>query len=180
MKPIGPLMTEHRLIERAIKLLKAELEHFGNEKEFDTAILVSIVDFMRTYSDRTHHGKEEDILFRDLARKNLIPAHKATMDELVQEHKYARKTVTELENAYRRYIDGDHQAASDIASTLKKLVELYPVHIEKEDKHFFFPVLDYFTPEEQQHMLNEFWEFDRKLIHEKYENIILKLERETI
>jgi hemerythrin-like domain-containing protein len=173
-------MTEHRLIERAIKLLKAELDHFEKEKEFDIAILTSVVDFMRTYSDRTHHGKEEDILFRELAKRKLAPVHKDIMDELARDHKYARKTVNELETAYTKYAAGNVPAAREAAVALKKLIEFYPAHIDKEDRHFFYPSLDYFTAEEQDAMLGEFREFDRKLIHEKYDKVISSLEKETV
>jgi hemerythrin-like domain-containing protein len=179
MKPIGPLMTEHRLIERAIKLLKSELDHFQSEKEFNATILIKIVDFMRTYSDRTHHGKEEDILFRYLALKKLKPAHRDIMEELIAEHKHARKMLTEMEAARIKYAGGNSSAAHDIATALEKLVKFYPEHIEKEDKHFFYPCMDYFTREEQDAMLGEFNEFDRKLIHEKYESIISGIESET-
>jgi len=38
------------------------------------------VDFIVTYADRTHHGKEEDILFRDLQDKNLLEADRRGMN----------------------------------------------------------------------------------------------------
>jgi hemerythrin-like domain-containing protein len=57
------------------------------------------------------------------------------------------------------------------------LVTLYPAHIEKEDKRFFYPCLEYFSREEQDKMLAEFWEFDRKMIHEKYQNVIASWEK---
>jgi hypothetical protein len=37
---------------------------------------------------------------------------------------------------------------------------------------FFFPLLDYFSQQEQDRMLQEFWEFDRKLIHEKHRSVV--------
>jgi hemerythrin-like domain-containing protein len=55
---------------------------------------------------------------------------------------------------------------------LKELAEFYPKHIEKEDKNFFFPCMEYFTKNEQDVMLDEFWEFDRNLIHEKYRKMV--------
>jgi hypothetical protein len=57
------------------------------------------------------------------------------------------------------------------------LVEFYPRHIEKEDKHFFIPCMDYFTEAEKEAMLKEEWEFDRSLIHEKYRNIVISAEK---
>ncbi len=38
------------------------------------------------YADRTHHGKEQDILFRDLEKKELSPNHTKIMGELLEEH----------------------------------------------------------------------------------------------
>jgi hypothetical protein len=49
---------------------------------------------------------------------------------------------------------------------LNDLAEFYPKHIEKENKKFFYPVMEYLTPQEQEIMLQEFYDFDRKLIHE--------------
>ena len=31
--------------------------------EFDVEDITRIIDFVRTYADKHHHGKEEDILF---------------------------------------------------------------------------------------------------------------------
>lgn len=60
--------------------------------------------------------------------------------------------------------------------TLGELVKFYPSHIEKEDKHFFIPCMGYFTPKEKDDMLQEFWTFDRNLIHEKYKQMVEKFE----
>jgi hemerythrin-like domain-containing protein len=172
MKPIGPLMIEHRLIERMIAIVKEELGKIEKGKKADPVFIDTYVDFARTYADRCHHGKEEDILFRDLTKKKLLPGHKKTMDELIEEHIYARKTVGELVAAKDKYVQGNRDALKDITVKLGTLSEFYPKHIEKEDKHFFFPILDYFTKQEQDAMLQEFWEFDRKLIHEKYKKLV--------
>lgn len=73
MMPIGPLMIEHRLIERMVKTIKGELRKISEENEVNVIFIDTAVDFFRTYADRCHHGKEEDILFRDLAKKPLSP-----------------------------------------------------------------------------------------------------------
>lgn len=177
MKPIGPLMREHRLIERMITLLNKEIEHINFSGTVNTGFLMVSVDFIRTYADRTHHGKEEDILFRDLAHKNLAPEHNRIMHELVEEHAGARKMVARLVDARENHNSGDIESLNAIVVCLKELVSFYPAHIEKEDKHFFYPCLEYLSKQEQDTMLQEFWEFDRKLIHEKYERSVEELEK---
>ncbi len=177
MKPIGPLMWEHRLIERLVQAVKAELRRIVEDKSPDPHFIELAVDFFRTYADRTHHGKEEDILFRDLAQKQLAPEHKRVMDELVAEHIQARQMVRSLAAARESYLVGNKKSVQEIVSLMQKLAEFYPRHIEKEDKHFFYPCLEYFSREEQDQMLQEFWEFDRKMVHEKYEKLVEELKQ---
>jgi len=172
MKPIGPLMIEHRLIERMIGLLAGELETMKAISEVNTALIVAGVDFFGMYADRAHHGKEEDILFAELHHKPMSDVHQEMMKRLAQEHIWARQAVGKLAAADERYRQGDQAALYTMTYELGKIVQFYPEHIEKEDRHFFLPVMDYFPPAEQQAMLDRFWEFDRKLIHEKYRQVV--------
>jgi hemerythrin-like domain-containing protein len=172
MKPIGPLMWEHRLIEQMLDLLRLEIDRITGRKTANVILIEQAVDFFRTYADRTHHGKEEEILFRDLAQKKMSPEHGKIMDELVREHIHGRELVRKLVEAKDLYVNGYADALPHIARELKELVEFYPKHIEKEDKRFFFPCLGYFTQAEQDRMLQEFRDFDRNMIHEKYRTVV--------
>jgi len=172
MQARGPLMVEHRLIERMIDLIKSAHGQIESERKVDPVFVDTAVDFIRTYADRTHHGKEEDILFRDLDKKDLSAEDRQVMNELIEEHVFGRKTTKSLVDANTRYRNGDASALADIADQLKTLVEFYPKHIEKEDKVFFPASRAYFTDEEDQAMLSEFWEFDRNMIHEKYKAVV--------
>ena len=177
MKPIGPLMWEHRLIERMVSLISSELERISDSNEANTGVVVVAVDFFRTYADRTHHGKEESILFRELAKKQLSQDHKQIMNELIEEHMHGRKLVSELADAAENYRAGNTKALIDIRACLEELTGFYPAHIEKEDKHFFYPCLEYLSKQEQDSMLQEFWEFDRKMIHERYRGVVEEIEK---
>lgn len=176
MMPIGPLMIEHRLIERIVPVLKEELNRINKTNEVNPIFIETAVDFFRTYADRTHHGKEEDILFRDLKKKQLSAEHQKIMDELIEEHVNARRIVGNLLMSKDSYMQGNKNALKHVIDRLNDLIELYPAHIKKEDKQFFIPVMKYFSKQEQDDMLQESWEFDRKMIHEKYENIVEHLE----
>ncbi|MFX0058348.1 MAG: hemerythrin domain-containing protein [Candidatus Hodarchaeota archaeon] len=176
MMPIGPLMKEHRLIEKMILLIKNEIDKMKEYNKANPLFIDIAVDFIRTYADRTHHGKEEDILFRDLEMKKLSPNHNKIMEELIEEHIWARNTVGKLVDAKSQYVKGNVDQVDEIVNLMNKLVDFYPKHIEKEDKHFFIPVMKYFTEEEQDKMLQEFWDFDKTLIHEKYQKVVENLQ----
>jgi hemerythrin-like domain-containing protein len=172
MKPIGPLMVEHRLIERMLSLLEKELRAMKEYASWNPVFLDSAVDFLRIYADRTHHGKEEEIYFRNLADKPLTPELKEIMEELVEEHAYAREKVGGLVAAKARFMGGDPAALDDVLTHLDDLIAFYPSHIEKEDRRFFFPSQEYFSREEQEAMLLKFHDFDARMIHEKYSRLV--------
>ncbi len=177
MQARGPLMIEHRLIERMIGLIENTLGEIESTNSVDCDFIDTAVDFIRVYADRTHHGKEEDILFRDLKKKPLSEEDRKMMDGLIEDHVYGRQTTKALEQANTRYRNGDQDALDDISGRLSDLVNFYPHHIEKEDKTFFPASRNYLTDKEDQAMLEEFREFDRKMIHEKYESVIKWLEK---
>jgi hypothetical protein len=60
------------------------------------------------------------------------------------------------------------------------LLHFYPNHIEKEDKRFFHPVMDYFTRKEMDAMLEEYDAFEKELLHEKYNGMIEGFERRMV
>lgn len=183
MQPIGPLMIEHRLIERMITLMRCELQRIKDnidvDPEFafvDPMFIDVAVDFLRTYADRCHHGKEEDILFAALDKKDISAEHRQTIEKLVQEHVWARETTLALVWAKEDYLQGKDQAIEKILKNLEELVNFYPRHIEEEDKQFFIPCMSYFSEAEREEMLQAMWEFDRQMIHEKYRGVVEGIE----
>jgi len=169
-------MIEHRLIEQMLSVVERALILSEKTGSIDPLFVDLAVDFIKTYADRTHHGKEEDILFRELERKNLSEADRRVMKELIDEHVFGRITTKSLVDANMQYRNGNSSAFATVRTQLLTLVEFYPKHIEKEDK--VFPASRvYFSVEEDQAMLREFMEFDRKMIHEKYAAVIKSLEK---
>ena len=139
MLPIAPLMIEHRLIEKMLTVIQKEIDRSEQQNKINPEFIDLAVDFIRMYADRCHHGKEEDILFRDLDKKPLSDEHSRIVDELVEEHRQGRKTVAGLVEAKGRYLKGDPEALTLMLNLMRFLVDFYPRHIEKEDKHFFYP-----------------------------------------
>lgn len=176
MKPIELLFQEHRLIERVVKIVKNQINKMDKDNP-DIHFIDSVSDFFKTYTDDTHHGKEEGILFRELGRRAISENHKDVMADLLKEHVEARNIVKALNDAKEKYINGDKSAFEEMKNKLIEITEFYPPHIDKEDKHFFEPAMEYFTEDEIDQMLKEFWEYDREMIHRKYRKIVEKLEK---
>ncbi len=174
----------------------------------DSAYVDRVVDFLRAYADRCHHGKEEDILFHHLAGRDLEPSLKETMDRLVADHQWARATTRLLVAANASAgadasVPADSTAPADtpdsadsslpvgypplsvqqgprgeVRRLLGELAAFYPEHIRLEDEAFFRPVMTYLSKEEQTAMLEAFTKFDASLIHEKYRRMAQDLAAE--
>ena len=164
-------MIEHRLIEKMISIIKQKIQQIKTTGKADLIFIDAAVDFIRIYADKTHHGKEEDILFRDCDKKNMSKADKKIMNELIEEHLYGRKIVAELVEAKEKYMKGI-DTLNTIVEKLTDLTEFYPGHIVKEDKIFFPNSEKYFSETELNKMLREFREFDKTMIHKKYKLVV--------
>ena len=174
--PIGPLMIEHRLIERMIDVMRKQIDRIQEKGAVDPKFIETATNFIRIYADQCHHGKEERILFRDLDKKALNPEDKSLMEELIEEHKLGRKLTGQLVEANEKYKNGDNAVIMTIVNIIQQLVSFYPKHIEKEDKHFFKSAMTYLTKEEKDAMLEEEYEFDRNYIHVVYKDIVARAE----
>jgi len=172
MQARGLLMIEHRLIEKMLAVIQTRLDLAEREQAIDPYFVDAAVDFIRVYADRTHHGKEEDILFRDLKRSDLSADDLKHMNELIDEHVFGRQTTQALVEANQRYRQGDQAALAQVMDCLKTLAAFYPKHIKKEDDVFFPAVRNYFSAAEDQAMLAEFYAFDRQMIHAKYAAVV--------
>lgn len=169
---IGILMNEHQLILRMISVMRSRMDAVSRGGDIDPMFIDTVVDFIRTYADHCHHGKEEDILFRDLANKPLTPEDAAAMQQLLDDHTWARGKTREVVAASTRYFAGESAALDEVRSAAMALADFYPGHIEREDRSFFKNAMGYFTHDERDAMSAECREYDRLLIHQKYRHVV--------
>lgn len=165
MMPIAALMIERRLIERMISQMDHEVRRVQRGGRLNSGLIDTAARFIRLYADQRRQDKEEYILFRELGGRAISAEHNQVLDELVQEHQWsaqAAKTLSESNNRYKR---GDVEAVSSIIDCMRKLVKFYPSHIEKEVKHFFIPVMEYFSEEQKDGVPREGRSFDGELPH---------------
>ncbi len=173
---IGSLMHEHQLILRVVGDMRRELELDPREQRIDVDYIAAVVDFIGTYADECHHGKEEDILFRDLGEKPMPSELAAEMQRLIDDHVWARATTKRMLHAAERYRDGDGSAGAEVVEAMRELADFYPDHIERQDHHFFKPAIELFTQVEREAMSEQFRQFDRHLFHERYRDEVERLE----
>jgi hemerythrin-like domain-containing protein len=175
MNVIGHLREEHRVIENTLNIFEAEIKKIREQHRIDPISIDISIDFVRTYTDLAHHGKEENILFHDLGKKNLSANHTRIMNELMAEHQHSRTIVEKWIEATKRYFAGEDNS-QEIIDCLQELTTFYPLHILKENNYFFNSIADYFSQEEHKKLIREFEEHDDKVLHWKYRKIESVLE----
>jgi hemerythrin-like domain-containing protein len=125
---LDALRHEHEVILDAIELMERAVV-LPETQDIDTALFGKLVIFLREYADRSHHGKEEDILF-PIMRRNEMLARLADM--LVEEHVGGRKLVAAIESALAQPTKHDRlrNAVLDYAQFIRD-------HIAKENEIVF-------------------------------------------
>jgi len=177
MMAVAPLMTEHRLVDRMLGQIEKHVAKIQASNKLDLLFVDTAIDFILDYADKCHHGKEENILFKAFKAKPLTEEQVALVNQLISEHSYARKLAWDLSAAKERYNRGDAAwAIPEAVRVLKRVLEFYPNHVAREDKELFLPVMKHFSQEEQDALLAQFAEHDRKLIHDKYTKMLESLE----
>lgn len=177
MLPAGRLMIEHRLIERAIALLDQQRRAIDGGGAPDDGLLTIIVDFLRTYAEQCHYGKEERLLFAKLRSKTMPPEMMQAMDGLIADHAHARTIISALERLLGSGRNKGRDRDREISRALAELVKLSPEHIKREDQEFFPEAMRHLTREESADLIAQFTEFDHKLLHEKYGAIVKRMEQ---
>lgn len=153
--PTDILEEEHHIIQTVVGVMAALVEDLDAEKGPERSVLRDIVEFMRMFADKCHHGKEESYLFPLLEAKG-VPVTGCPLGILIHEHQSGRKLVGELAEAAEAYGKGDSGANGRLRTSLQGLVNLYPNHIWKED-YLLFPMTNkILSDEEQRELLEKF------------------------
>ncbi|MGC8874196.1 MAG: hemerythrin domain-containing protein [Chloroflexia bacterium] len=148
MRPTEELMTEHRAIERMLRILGRIAGHLEAGRATDPADLEAIVQFIRVFADRCHHGKEEDLLFRAMEAAG-VPRQGGPIGVMLAEHTLGREYVQGMADAIGPYAAGDTGAGARFAENARGYIALLSQHIAKEDQ-ILYPLADRVLSEDTQ------------------------------
>lgn len=154
--PVETLEAEHRVIQRVVAGMIALANELEAGADVAPSLLERIVEFLRTFADRCHHGKEEAWFFPALVRRG-VPSHGCPIGGLTMEHQKGRQMVNELDAAIQSWQRDESASSENVVKTLRALATFYPNHIWKED-YLLFPLADRFLTSEDQRELAERFE----------------------
>lgn len=177
MKSVEILKSEHGLILQAIENLSLAQKKIETGKQPPKEFFEKAVVFVRNFTDKFHHFKEEYLMFGLLAQKK-DGRFDGPIGALRYQHDRARTFINEIENALDGYANGDEIEISRLLENLAAYIALLRRHIYEED-HIFFQMAEeeisdneektllmQFEQEEERAETKDVFENSRKLVQE--------------
>lgn len=159
--PYGVLAREHRLIERVLDALGRICSEALRAKQVDAPAATLAMSFLRDFADRTHHLKEERILFPAIEAKAFFPGC-----ALISEHEEGRKRVRSMAQALAGASPGDTEAIRLFVRRARSFISFLRGHIAKEDECLAEVVNATFSREEHERLVEQFDEIERHEVGE--------------
>jgi hemerythrin-like domain-containing protein len=162
MRSTQILEREHELILKVLDCLeRLAAEALGPER-LDRVSAEQALDFLRSFADRCHHAKEEDLLFPALVAKGM-PRDAGPIAVMLSEHEQGREAVACMGRAVDDAQADVPGAAQRFAQYAGSYVTLLRAHIQKENQ-VLFPMADRILGEgEQAQLLLEFEQAEHEL-----------------
>ncbi len=175
------LRDEHKAI---LKMLDAT-EEVARRIKLGTAvvpeILSGLLEFLRTFADRCHHGKEEDCLFPLLEQKGL-PRDAGPIGIMLHEHGQGRELISDMVEASEAIGFGRKDAGLRWADAALDYAALLRSHIAKENDVLFVIADRLLSEPEQAKLLDEFEKVEINKLgagtHERLHRLMEKLNAE--
>lgn len=166
MNSIDVLVNEHNNIKRVLKIIRCLCVNMveGNKVEIDD--FSKIIDFIRNYADKYHHGKEEEMLFKYMQEDLSSDIGEGPVRGMFIEHDYARSFIMNLEIAIKEYKNGNTESKVDIIANAIGYANLLNNHILKEDNVIYKYAITHLPKETINKMNKEF-----EILEQKQENI---------
>ncbi len=151
------LRNEHEAILFVLKIMRKMAESDVYE---DAAMLRwygEIVDFLRIFGDRCHHGKEELFLFPELEKKG-VQRENGPVGVMLSEHTQARGLIAGMAEAVEQK---DRKAFEENALSYAELME---AHIDKENNILFGFADRLFSGAEQVGLFESFERHEEQVV----------------
>ncbi|MCM8784941.1 MAG: hemerythrin domain-containing protein [Candidatus Omnitrophica bacterium] len=181
MKPTEVLKEEHEVIKIILDVLEKIVDNIVSKGQVNVNHLEKIVDFIKTFADKCHHGKEEDLLFPAMEEFG-IPKDEGPIGVMLEEHDIGRNYVKKLAEAINEY-KNNKNSLKDIVENASGYINLLRQHIDKENDILYMMADMHIPDKKQKILLKEFEKVEEKMgkgVHEKYHHLAEELRDEYL
>ncbi|WP_435234685.1 hemerythrin domain-containing protein [Psychromonas sp. PT13] len=139
------IKNDHINISRLLKLLTKHISSLEMDQQIDYRVTKSIINYLRTYSDKYHHPLEDFIY-------DYYSAHHEQSKEdnlrLHEEHKHLKKVTVELDELLNMVLLDAIVPKNECIEKLQNFVDLQVNHMNYEDQRLLPAIEKSFTPDD--------------------------------
>ena len=157
MKPTEQLKEEHKAIKLMLKVLEAMCRRLENKENIPKEHFEKVLEFIKVFADKCHHGKEEDLLFPAMEKAG-IPREGGPINVMLTEHNMGRDYVKGMSESVKG------QDFNKFIENARGYIELLNQHIEKEDNILYMMAEMHLQESEQEKLLRQFEKLERERI----------------
>lgn len=154
--PIQVLMDEHEIISSVEARIKELNNSWLDNAENYKKNVLTLLAFFKEYSDKFHHHKEEEVLFKEL-RNNPDFILNDIVEELEGHHDMFRDSTKEIEEAIKN--DKYEKVQELLTGYINDLLD----HIAVENDELFIMAESLFNEDELERMYFLFQDIDMEL-----------------
>jgi hemerythrin-like domain-containing protein len=160
---IEQLIEEHQAILLMLDVMEAVCKKLEAREDVSIDDLSDMVKFIKEFADKSHHLKEEDLLFPAMEEAG-IPREGGPIGVMLSEHTTGREYVRGLSLGITEYAKGNTDASNQIIENARNYTLLLSNHINKED-NILYPMAEMrLSKEKQDELLKEFERVDNEKI----------------
>jgi len=149
-KATKDLRNEHNAILHVFEILDNMLSSTSKSDAENLQFANELVEFLQIFVDKCHHGKEEDMLFKELEKRG-VPNEGGPIGVMLLEHQQGREYIAQMKKALEsKNLAGFKSAAIQYRDLIRS-------HIAKEND-VLFVMAEKMLDDQDQNMLFERFE----------------------
>jgi hemerythrin-like domain-containing protein len=173
------LIHEHKAIQIILEIIEKIREKMEKNEETNFKDINEILEFLKEFADKCHHGKEENILFPALEKIGMKNEN-GPIGIMLSQHNLGRDLIKKMQES----ILFNPVNKTGFINAAENYVYLMRVHINKEN-NILFPICDTeLSASEQNDLLRRFEEHETKVIgagrHEELHAMIEKFTKKYL
>jgi DUF438 domain-containing protein len=175
------LVSEHEMIERAMAVLKNNLEKIESAVKAPLQMQRAL-DFLLEFGDKMHNTKEEKFLFPLMAQKGL-PVEGGPIGVMLMEHDAERKLLQKMIANLPSLAEATPTARQKFAAEGFEYLKIRAEHIWKENDVLYAMGRKVFSDDDNTGLLKEFKTLDQQAYgdnaRQHYEQMLAEVEQDS-
>jgi hemerythrin-like domain-containing protein len=155
MRSTDILQSEHRVIEQVLTCLERIAQRGLKAGKLDEMSARQAIEFLQTFADRCHHGKEENHLFPVMEARG-FSRDKGPTGVMMHEHELGRKLIHNMNETLPGAAAGQEAALHQFVQSAGEYVDLLRQHISKEDHCLFTMAGNVLSAEDDARLVERF------------------------